>query len=165
MARASPRSSELARRRRDEVVWPAGCEGDGMPFESSFFPCASTLTTVLPSRRVTSIPEAYEDAVAFEAELVRSQRTFATRLVPTRLGDTVPAGLPVRSAFLLAHVDGEASIAEIAAIADVPVLEAYERFVDLKERGLLALGFGVPRADFTAAPPASVLRGSYLEAG
>lgn len=95
----------------------------------------------LPSARPTSVPDFDVAALAFETSL-RHPPLPALPLdiaVPTRTRAEVPAGLELRTAFLLLHVDGRSSVRDIADLTVMPVEEVVAVFRGLAELGLIDL--------------------------
>jgi hypothetical protein len=103
----------------------------------------------LSSSRPTSVPE-YDMGALAAASLqgVPRSRVPLDLAVPVRRRASAD-GAPLRAAFLLAHVDDRASIAEIAAWAQIPLPEAIDAFCLLATLGLVELR-GVP--DEPSAP-------------
>jgi hypothetical protein len=95
-----------------------------------------------PSARPTSVPDYDVAAVAFETSLRHQALPSLPHdvAVPTRTRLTPPADLGVSASFLLLHVDGVATVRDIAELAALPVTEVLATLLDLTARGLVQLG-------------------------
>ena len=95
-----------------------------------------------PSARPTSVPDYDVAAVAFETSLRHHALPSLPHdvAVPTRTRLTPPADLGVSASFLLLHVDGVATVRDIAELAGLPVTEVLTVLLDLTARGLVQLG-------------------------
>ncbi|MDB5216018.1 MAG: hypothetical protein JWO86_3945 [Myxococcaceae bacterium] len=95
-----------------------------------------------PSGRPTSVPDYDVAAVAFETSLRHQALPSLPHdlAVPTRTKVAPPAELDVRASFLLLHVDGVATVRDIADLAALPVTEVLAGLLDLTARGLVDLG-------------------------
>jgi hypothetical protein len=93
------------------------------------------------SSRPTSVPDFDLSALAAGASLKHDALPSlpADVTVPIRLATTPPADLAHRLAALLFHVDGRASIADIAACVDLPPSEVTVAFLELAGLDLVEL--------------------------
>ena len=130
--RASARDSDVAAsgvrvdRERETTPAPANTEDEWASF---------------PSARPTSVPDYDVASHAFETSL---RHTALPRLpldvaVPVRTKLVPPVDLELRASFLLLHVDGRASIGEIAELTAIPVDEVLATFMGLTAVGLVEL--------------------------
>ncbi len=114
-----------------------------------------------PSERPTSVPGYDVAAAAFETSLRHHALPSLPHdvAIPTRTRIDPPAELDVRASFLLLHVDGVATVRDIAELAALPVTEVLAGLLDLTARGLVVLGgahsVGVP---VSASEPRSEMR-------
>lgn len=95
----------------------------------------------VPSARPTSVPDYDVAALAFETAL-RHPPPPSLPLdiaVPTRTRAEVPAGIELRAAFLLLHVDGRSSVRDIADMTVMPIAEVLASLIGLAELGLVEL--------------------------
>jgi len=94
------------------------------------------------SARPTSVPDYDVAAVAFETSLRHQALPSLPHdlAVPARTRLTPPADLGVSASFLLLHVDGVATVRDIAELAALPVTEVLSTLLDLTARGLVQLG-------------------------
>lgn len=108
--------------------------------------------TPVPSSRPTAVPVFALEALT--ASGVRGQSASPLDLaVPVRTA--APAGpLSVRAAFLLLHVDGRSTIAQIATLADVALGDTIAAFIELVSVGLVLLDGSAG----SSAPPSGVGR-------
>ncbi|MDB4945989.1 MAG: hypothetical protein JWP97_5523 [Labilithrix sp.] len=93
------------------------------------------------SKRPTGRPRYDVAAHAFETSL--SLHQSAPRLphdgaVPVRTRTVAPSDLDLRAAFVLLHVDGQATVAEIAALTAIPLDGVLDAFVTLGSLGLVS---------------------------
>jgi hypothetical protein len=88
------------------------------------------------------VPDYDVAAVAFETSLRHQALPSLPHdlAVPTRTKVAPPAELDVRASFLLLHVDGVATVRDIADLAALPVTEVLAGLLDLTARGLVDLG-------------------------
>lgn len=95
-----------------------------------------------PSDRPTSVPDYDVAAIAFETSLRHQALPSLPHdlAVPTRSRLAPPSDLDLRASFLLLHVDGVATVRDIAELASLPVTEVLAGLIDLTERGLVQLG-------------------------
>lgn len=95
-----------------------------------------------PSERPTSVPDYDVAAVAFETSLRHPALPSLPHdvAVPTRTAMVPPPELGLRASFLLLHVDGAATVRDIAELAGLPVTEVLAALLDLTARGLVHLG-------------------------
>lgn len=95
-----------------------------------------------PSERPTSVPDYDVAAVAFETSLRHQALPSLPHdvAVPTRTRMAPPSDLGLRASFLLLHVDGAATVRDIAELAALPVTEVLSGLLDLTARGLVQLG-------------------------
>ncbi len=94
--------------------------------------------TDVPSARPTSIPDIDPSMFSRASLLAEPPGVLADIVVPVQI--SVPsAQTGHRAAFLLAHVDGVSTIAEIAAVAALPVREVIACFVRFVELGVVEL--------------------------
>jgi hypothetical protein len=96
----------------------------------------------LPSARPTSVPDYDVAAVAFETSL-RHHALPSLPLdvaVPTRTSVAVPDDLELRASFLLLHVDGHASVRDVADLTGLPLEDVLTCFLSLTAHGLVELG-------------------------
>ncbi len=94
-----------------------------------------------PSARPTSVPDYNVASHAFETSLRHPAllRLPLDVAVPVRTKLVPPADLELRASFLLLHVDGRASVGEIAELTAIPVDEVLATFVGLTAVGLVEL--------------------------
>jgi len=94
-----------------------------------------------PSARPTSVPDYDVASHAFETSLRHpaSPRLPLDVAVPVRTKLAPPADLELRASFLLLHVDGRASVGEIAEMTAIPVDEVLATFMGLTAVGLVQL--------------------------
>ena len=94
-----------------------------------------------PSARPTSVPDYNVASHAFETSLRHPAlpRLPLDVAVPVRTKLVPPADLELRASFLLLHVDGRASVCEIAELTAIPVDEVLATFVGLTAVGLVDL--------------------------
>ncbi len=94
-----------------------------------------------PSARPTSVPDYDVVSHAFETSLRHpaSPRLPLDVAVPVRTTLAPPADLELRASFLLLHVDGRASVGEIAEMTAIPVDEVLATFMGLTAVGLVQL--------------------------
>lgn len=110
-------------------------------------------STDVPSARPTSVPETF-DAQWLDAGLARgaiARGIPRDLVVPTRVPGASVAGIHLREAFLLLHVDGRSSIDEIAYAAGLPLVEVMDAFLELVTLGCVELS----GTSHTFAPPES----------
>jgi hypothetical protein len=95
-----------------------------------------------PSERPTSVPDYDVAAVAFESSLRHQALPSLPHdvAIPTRTRVAPPADLGLRASFLLLHVDGVATVRDIAELVALPVTEVLSGLLDLTARGLVQLG-------------------------
>jgi hypothetical protein len=94
-----------------------------------------------PSDRPTSVPTYDVAAVAFETSM-RHQLPTGLPLdvaIPTRTSSSVPTHLDLRASFLLLHVDGHASVRDIAEVTGLPFGDVESAFLSLTADGLVEL--------------------------
>ena len=93
------------------------------------------------SRRPTEVPRYDVIAHAHEVSLRHPPppRMPNDVAIPVRTSKTPRTDLELRAAFVLLHVDGRASIAEVAALTALPVEEVSVLFVGLVADGLVTL--------------------------
>jgi hypothetical protein len=93
------------------------------------------------SARPTAMPPFDVSALAAGAGLrhERAPRMPLGLAVPVRSVAAIPRGLDLRLSFLLLHVDGRASIAEIAALVQLTGREVEDAFAELLRLGLVAI--------------------------
>jgi len=122
---------------------------------------ASPVVDEAPSSRPTSVPEGYLEAYAAEAQALamRTSGTSLAQMVPIRLG-TAPSGLSLRASFLLAHVDDQSTLTELATYAMIPLDEVTEVLLALADVGVVALGF----AEQTSCPQSGIVPRFAVEA-
>jgi hypothetical protein len=104
-------------------------------------PESSEAKTDVPSARPTSVPESF-DADWLDAALARSASAPSVPgdlAVPVRVPGASCEGLDVSMAFLLLHVDGRSSMAQIAAAAQLGVSEVTASFLELVRLGCIQL--------------------------
>jgi hypothetical protein len=96
----------------------------------------------VPSARPTSVPDYDVAAVAFETSLRHQALPSLPHdvAVPVRTRIAPPPDLGLRASFLLLHVDGVATVRDIAELAALPVTEVLSGLLDLTARGLVQLG-------------------------
>jgi hypothetical protein len=100
---------------------------------------APSITAESPSCRPTAMPPfdlstlAGTTSVGLPADL----RLPLDPAVPLRTSATPPQDLSLRASFLLLHVDGRASIAEIAGSAQLSIEDVSRAFVELLRLGLV----------------------------
>ncbi len=96
----------------------------------------------LPSARPTSVPDYDVAAVAFETSLRHHALPSLPHdvAVPTRTRLVPPVDLELRASFLLLHVDGAATVRDIAELAGLPVTEVLAALLELTSLGLVHLG-------------------------
>ena len=94
----------------------------------------------LPSARPTSVPDFDLLALSTGALAAPPARLPLDVAVPTRTGKPAPPDLGLRSAFLLLHVDDEASIALIAEMTSIPADVVVAHLIELVALGLVELG-------------------------
>ena len=94
-----------------------------------------------PSARPTSVPDYDVASHAFETSLRHPAlpRLPLDVAVPVRTKLVPPTDLELRASFLLLHVDGRASIGEIAELTAIPVDEVLATFMGLTAVGLVEL--------------------------
>jgi len=94
-----------------------------------------------PSARPTSVPDYDVASHAFETSLRHHAlpRLPFDVAVPLRTTLAAPPDLELRASFLLLHVDGRASLGEIAELTSIPVDEVLATFVGLTAVGLVEL--------------------------
>jgi hypothetical protein len=102
-------------------------------------------TTDVPSARPTSVPDFDLSALADADILPQDQGwPFPPDLsVPLRTGPA-PEGLDLRTAFLLLHVDGTSTVAQIATSSALPFDEVMRGIVRLIETGAVELRVAEP---------------------
>ncbi len=91
----------------------------------------SSAPTHVPTFDVNAIAEA-----AFHCQKAPMPFDMA---VPTRREDVKVEKLELRAAFLLLHVDGRSSIAEIAAMTEIPLAEATKHMRELVALGVVTV--------------------------
>ena len=102
---------------------------------------ADDLEPPVASKRPTEVPRYDVVAHAHEVSLRHPPppRMPNDVAIPRRTGTPAPTDLELRAAFVLLHVDGRASIAEIAELTALPALEVAALFVGLLAEGLVTL--------------------------
>ena len=91
-------------------------------------------------RETTPAPPDAELTPGAEGALrLRTPFTPAAAAVPFRTGAVVPDDLDLRLAFVLLHVDGEATFETIAQMVALPNGELQARFLELLAMGLVDL--------------------------
>jgi len=138
---------------RDPIDPPAASGGDGTganvtlpasPVERGTLPApeSSEAKTDVPSARPTSVPESF-DADWLSAALARGAASSpgmpGDLAVPVRVQGAACEGLDVPMAFLLLHVDGRSSVAEIAHAAQLQLSDVTATFLELMTLGCVNL--------------------------
>jgi hypothetical protein len=116
-------------------------------------PSARSLAAERESVRPTTVPDYDFNALAAGTSSLRHDALPDIRYapqpedmtIPVRTATPPPADLAHRLAVLLFHVDGRASIGEIARCVDLPSKDVVEAFVDLTVLGLVELAVPTPR--------------------
>src|SRR5262245_50049444 len=79
------------------------------------------------STRPTTVPDYNVEALAAALHSAKGAALPLDLAVPMRRQGSVDH-VPVRAAFLLSHVDGRMSVAELASCAQIPIADAIEAF-------------------------------------
>ena len=96
------------------------------------------LKTDVPSARPTSVPDV--DDAAMAALRWRAMASVPPSIaVPVKKVGAPTAGIDLRVAFVLLHVDGVSTIADIANLAQLPIPDAIACFVELLALGIVEL--------------------------
>jgi hypothetical protein len=99
------------------------------------------------SSRPTTVPDYDFSALAAGTSSLRHDALPAIHYaaqaqdvtIPVRTSTTPPDDLPHRLAVLLFHVDGRASIGQIAHCIDLPIADVIKSFIELTSLGLVEL--------------------------
>ena len=104
-------------------------------------PSAEDAWASVPSARPTKVPDYDVASHAFETSLRHPTlpRLPLDVAVPVRTKLAPPVDLELRASFLLLHVDGRASVGEIAELTAIPVDEVLATFLGLTAVGLVEL--------------------------
>jgi len=96
------------------------------------------LKTDVPSARPTSVPDV--DDAAMAALSARAMASVPPSIaVPIRKVGAPTAGIDLRVAFVLLHVDGVSTVADIANLTQLPIPDAIACFVELLSLGIVEL--------------------------
>jgi hypothetical protein len=76
--------------------------------------------------------------------------------IPMRTPASLKTGLDLRATFVLMHVDGASTIAQISFSTQLPMTETMKCFAELRAKGLIELA--IPVADGDLPPPPSFFR-------
>ncbi len=89
----------------------------------------------------TSVPSSFRMAAVASVAGLRDTcgNVPLDACVPVRLIAAVPTNLEAQSEWLLLHVDGERSLRDIAARAEITLSETIEAYLDLLMRGLVTV--------------------------
>ena len=95
-----------------------------------------------PSGRPTSVPDYDVAAVAFETSLRHPAlpQLPTDVAIPSRTPVLPPSDLELRASFVLLHIDGRSSVAEIAALTGIPADEVLTSLFTLTSAGLVEMG-------------------------
>jgi hypothetical protein len=147
---------------RGALTVPAPPTATGPARETERAPASDARVAVrtdVPSACPTSPPDvdldAFAAATSFRRDSAADLPLDLAVLVRVRGADL--DGIQLRAAFLLGNVDGDSTIADIAARAQLPVSEAVGVFLELLTRGAVAIASSVQDAP-DRMPPSGLYR-------